>query len=201
MRETGVKRGCGAGVELLPNFALDGRVRPDAAFVALGALDYHAAALRVRRLPYGRNTDRADYGSVLEEGRGTCGTKHALLAALARDHGVPVELRLVIYEMDGRNTPGVGPVLARYGLGCVPEAHCYLAYRGARVDLTRAIQADPIESFLYEETIEPAGIGPYKVEVHRRFVREWASARGLDYHLVWRIREECIGALSASDVA
>lgn len=185
----------------MPNFALDGRGQLDAAFVALGKLDYHAAARHVRRLPYGRNSDRADYRLVLEEGRGTCSTKHALLAALARDHGLPVELRLGIYEMDGHNTQGVGPVLARYGLDGVPEAHCYLAYRGARVDLTRAIPTDPIEDYLYEETIEPAGIGTHKVGIHRRFVREWASERGLDFRLVWRIREECIGALSASDVA
>ena len=200
MSETNVNRERRSDVELLPNFALDGKARLDAAFVALGKRDYHAAARHVRRLPYGRNSDRADYGSVLEEGRGTCSTKHALLAALARDHGLPVELRLSIYEMDGRNTPGVGPVLARYGLDGVPEAHCYLAYRGARVDLTRVVPTDPIQTFLYEETIEPAGIGAYKVDLHRRFVREWTTERELDFGFVWRIREECIDALSASDV-
>ncbi|MDQ4127000.1 MAG: hypothetical protein M3151_03470, partial [Actinomycetota bacterium] len=139
-------RGRRAGVELLPNFALDGRGRLDTAFFAIGARDYHAAARHVRRLPYGRNSDRADYGLVLEEGRGTCSTKHALLAALARDYGLPVELRLGVYEMDGRNTPGVGPVLARYGLDGVPEAHCYLAYRGARVDLTRTVPTETIQN-------------------------------------------------------
>ena len=197
MSETNVDRERSSGVELLPNFILNRKARLGAAFVSLGKRDYHAAARHVRRLPYGRNSDRADYGAVVEEGRGTCSTKHALLAALARDHGLPVELRLGIYEMNGRNTPGVGPVLARYGPGGVPEAHCYLAYHGARVDLTRVVPTAPIENFLYEETIEPAGIGSYKVGLHRRFVREWASERGLDFDLVWGIREECIGALSA----
>ncbi len=201
MTEKDVDGGRRAGVELLPNFALDAGGRLDAAFVALGAWDYHAAARHVWRLPYGRNSDRADYGLVLEEGRGTCSTKHALLATLARDHGLPVELRLGVYEMDGRNTPGVGRVLARYGLDGVPEAHCYLAYRGARVDLTRTGPTAPIEAFLHEETIEPSEIGAHKVDVHRRFVRDWASGRGLDADLVWRIREECIGALCASETA
>ncbi len=201
MREKDVSRGREAGVGLLPNRVLDGEARLGAVFVALGVRDYHAAARHVRRLPYGRNTDRAAYGLVLEEGRGTCSTKHALLAALAAEHRLPVELRLGIFDMNGENTPGVGPVLARYGLEGVPEAHCYLAYRGVRVDLTRIAATDPIEDFLHEETIEPAGIGAHKVELHRSFLSRWAAERGLDPEVVWRIREECIGALSESDVA
>jgi len=149
-------------------------------------------------LPYGRNTDRSDYRLVLEEGRGTCSTRHALLAALAREHDWPVELRLGIYEMDGRNTPGVGPVLRRYGLDLVPEAHCYLAYREVRVDLTGLGKAEePIRAFLHEEEIEPRQIGAYKVKRHREFIRRWAMARGLEADTVWRAREECIRALSA----
>jgi hypothetical protein len=189
------------GVEALPNFGLAGGARLSTGFVALGRQDYHAAARHVRRLQYGRNTRRSDYGLVLEEGRGTCSTKHALLAALAEEHGRRVELWLGVYEMNADNTPGVGPVLSRYGLDLVPEAHCYLAYRGVRVDLTRVVATDPIENFLYEETIEPSGIGAYKLDVHRRFVRAWAVARGLDFECVWRAREECIGALSETNVA
>ena len=49
---------------------------------------------------------------------------------------------------------------------------------------------------LHEEVIKPEGIGAYKVDMHRRFVREWALQRGLDFEQVWRIREECTLALS-----
>jgi hypothetical protein len=189
-----------AGVEALPNFSLRGGAGPSARFLDLGLRDYHAAARHVHRLPYGRNSDRADFGLVLEEGRGTCSTKHALLAALAREHGLPVQLRLGIYEMNGRNTPGVARVLARYGLDHVPEAHCYLAYRGVRVDLTGVAATGPIEDFLYEETIEPTGIGDYKIVVHRRFVRGWAAERGLGSERAWRAREACIAALSQAEV-
>lgn len=114
---------------------------------------------------------------------------------------MPVELRLGLYEMDANNTPGVGPVLQRYGLHAIPEAHCYLAYHGARIDLTRAAPARPVANFLHEESIEPEGIGAYKVDTHRAFMREWASQRGLDFEQVWRIREECIVALSEGDTS
>jgi hypothetical protein len=133
---------------------------------------------------------------VLTEGRGTCSTKHALLADLACEHGRSVVLRLGIYEMNGDNTPNVGPVLRRYGLDLGPEAHCYVAYRGARVDITRTVATNSIEAFLYEKTIEPAGVGAYKLDTHRQFVRGWAAEQGLDFERVWPAREGCIEALS-----
>jgi hypothetical protein len=189
------------GAGALPNFDLACGAGLSADFAALGHWDYHAAARHVRRLPFGRDSLRANYGLVLTEGRGTGSTKYALLAALAGEHGRPMELRLSIYEMNADNTPGVGPVLRRCGLDLVPEAHCYLACRGVRVDLTRVATTDPIEGFLYEETIGPAGIDAYKVDVHRWVVRGWAVERGLDFGYVWRVREECTVALSELDLA
>ena len=167
-----------------------------AQFALHGIRDYHAAARYVRRLPYCRNSERSNYGLVLVERRGTCSTTQAILAALALEHDSPVELRLGIYEMDGNNTPGVGTVLRRYGLDGLPEAHCYLAYHGARVDLTRAEPTEPVDDFLHEEAIGPEGIGAYKVDIHRRYMRKWALQLNLDPEQVWRIREECILALS-----
>lgn len=188
-----------ASIETLPNFDLEPGAMIGAQFLFYGKRDYHAAARYVWRLPYGRNSERSNYGLVLAEGRGTCSTKHALLAALAREHDMPVELRLGIYEMDGNNTPGVGLVLKRYALDGVPEAHCYLVYRGARVDLTRDEPTEPVAEFLHEESIEPEGIGAHNMDTHRAFMRKWALKRDLDFEQVWRIREECIVALSERD--
>ena len=141
--------------------------------------------------------DRSDWRLVLKEGRGTCSTKHALLADLARENLRHVVLLLGVYDMDEGNTPGVGAVLERHSLPCVPEAHCYLAHEGARVDLTREEGgAGQAEGFLHEEQIEPHQIGEYKVRAHREFVRRWAAERGLDPELVWQAREECIAALA-----
>ena len=122
----------------------------------------------MRSLPYGRNTDRSDWRLVLKEGRGACSTKHALLAELARENGRHVALMLGIYEMCEDNTPGIGAVLERHGLPCIPDAHCYLAHEVTRVDLTREVEgAEYIELFLHEEEIYPRQIGEYKVRAHR----------------------------------
>lgn len=173
-------------------------------FRAAGVSDFVGAANLIWRLPYGRIADRNQFWLVLEEGHGTCTTKHALLSELAREQGIDVQLTLGIYEMSERNTPGVGPVLRKYGLECIPEAHCYLRYRGTLIDVTGvAAGAEPIGRFLHEEPITIEQIGAYKIDRHRRFLGKWlacrdgASALGLDE--AWRIREECISALSAGD--
>ncbi len=183
-------------MENLPGFRLETTGRLRSSFRALEVEDFRQAAGYVRDLPYARNSDRSDFFLVLTERRGTCSTKHALLAALAREHGVDVELRLGVYLMDGTNTPGVAGVLEARGLAGLPEAHCYLAYRGERVDVT-GVESDTVKEFLYEESIEPDQIGAYKLDLHRRFLRTWATERRLDPERVWRVREECIGALSA----
>jgi len=171
-------------------------------FSARGITNFRAAGRYLHSLPYGRNADRSDFRLVLPEGRGTCSTKHALLAELAREQDLSVVLTLGIYAMHERNTPGVGAVLNRYGLHYLPEAHCYLSYAGTRIDITRsgAEPTEPIDRFLYEETIVPAQIGNYKIQLHRRFLRRWMAdtdvAKDRSFAEVWKIREECIAALA-----
>lgn len=186
----------------LPTFTLSPSSELGSRFLSSGLGDYVSAARYIHDLPYGRNSNRSDYRLVFEEGRGTCSTKHALLAALAREHGEAVDLLLGVYEMNGDNTPGVDEVLGRYGLSSVPEAHCYLAYRGERVDLTRVQNpTKPALNFLHEERTSPDQIDKYKVEMHQSFVHEWAAEHGLEFGLVWQAREECIEALTESTEA
>lgn len=159
---------------------------------------FHDTIRRVGGLPYGRTTDRSDYRLVLSEGRGACSGKHALLAALAAELQLPIELMLGIYEMNEQNTPGVGAALARAGLSSIPEAHCYLRYRGQRFDVTRGGEPQrPSVVFLFEEAICPNGIGRYKIEFHRTFLANWLQKHdGQDLDQVWQVREECIKALT-----
>jgi hypothetical protein len=188
-------------LSLLMNHPLsrDGRITQ--MFRTAGIHDFAGAARHVWRLPYGRIENRAESWRVLTEGRGTCTTKHALLAELAREQRIEMHLMLGIFEMEERNTPGVGSVLERYGLTRIPEAHCYLRYKGARIDVTGVpAGAEPIEKFLYEEPITLEQIGAYKIALHRRFLQEWTvtgAGQGRSLEDAWRIREECIAALSA----
>ena len=183
-----------------PDFRIDPGTETGAAFLAHGAATFHQAARLLRRLPYGRNTDRTDPSLVLVEGRGTCSTKHALLACLAAEHGAAVELVVGIYEMTGANTPGVGGVLARHGIASLPEAHCYLRHAGVRLDVTREVDraSEPIAGFLSEHVIAPEGIGAPKLALHRSAMERWVRERMPEWTAdqAWRVREACIAALA-----
>jgi hypothetical protein len=187
--------------ESLPASKLKPGAGITSAFITLEIPDYRSAAHYLHGLAYGRNSNRTDPLAVLREQRGTCSTKHALLARLAAEQQLPIRLMLGIYEMSERNTPGVGRVLEKYGLACVPEAHCYLMYDDDRIDITRVDGAEPIARFLHEEVISPDQISDYKVAVHQRFLRNWIetapSPHAMSLDDVWKIREECIAALAA----
>lgn len=189
--------------DALPKTSLTDAGPLSAEFIALGVTDLQAAGCYLQTLPYNRTANRADYQSVLRQSRGTCSTKHAILAALANEQKVALALILGIYEMHERNTPGVGPVLAQYHLAFIPEAHCYVTYDATRIDVTRsgAEPAEPIGRFLHEESIVPDQIGDYKVAMHRQFMQEWVHRHpgmvaGLDFEQVWQVREACIAALA-----
>ncbi len=173
-----------------------------AAFAALALRDFREAAAYIHRLPYGRNANRTDPLAVLQEARGTCSTKHALLRRLALEQNLQIALILGIYEMNQRNTPGVGSVLQRYRLESLPEAHCYLCANRQNIDVTRTLAHSPVEPitrFIHEEEIAPDQIGEYKINLHRRFLQRWMAQTTpqIPYTLaeLWRIREECIAAL------
>jgi hypothetical protein len=168
------------------------------AFIQSGVIDYRAAARFVSRLPFGRNTNVNDPLVVMREHRGTCSTKHALLSRLAAEQHLDATLVLGIYEMNECNTPGVGSILERHKLSSLPEAHCYLRYSGNRIDVTRD-PPEAISQFLHEEDITPEQIDYYKARLHRQFLQRWideTGAAGRDLDQAWRIREECIVALS-----
>ena len=187
---------------VLPRVSLHSAGDVSRRFVGQGVQTYRDAGRYVHHLPYGRNTDRANYRLVLSEGRGTCSTKYALLAQLAQEQGLALALTLGIYHMTEANTPGVGPVLDRYGLDSLPEAHCYLSYAQQRIDVTRAgvKSAQSLQNFVGEEIIAPEQIGGFKVSYHRRFLRAWiatdASGRRFSFEDIWKIRERCIAALA-----
>lgn len=172
------------------------------AFVQLGFSDLRGVARYIEALRYGRNTLPERPLVVLEERCGTCSTKHALMRRLAGEQSIPMSLTVGIYEMSERNTPGIGRVLKQFGLSSLPEAHCYLRFRGKRIDLTGlAMVRGTTEPrvFLFEEDIEPDDVTGCKATLHKRFLESWNDRQKLRVHSLqqlWSIREQCIVALS-----
>lgn len=157
-----------------------------------------ALAEHVRALPYARPACPNDILAVLNEQRGTCSSKHRLLAAVAHECGHPeVELVVGLYAMSEQNTPGVGAVLGPAGLGSVPEAHCYLRVGRRRYDFTGlgSGSTSPFAALSSEHPVSPECLPDEKARLHREAIREWAASHGLAFAEAWALREACIEAL------
>jgi hypothetical protein len=170
------------------------------AFIAVGCRTFRDAAALVRSLPYGRTTSRGDTRLALLERRGTCSTKHALLAPLAREQRIAVQLVVGIYHMAEADTHGIGHILASRRLVSIPEAHCWLRYVGHDIDLTFARhQAGKSERhFFCEKYITPECVSTYSPLLHRREMQRWLNHLGrtdLTLDDAWAVWEACIAAL------
>lgn len=169
------------------------------AFLKQGITSLWEAIDFVHQLPYGRTTDRANYCQVLSEQRGACSSKHALIAALAEEQGVPLQLTMGVFLLTAKNRPEISPILEAYSLDSIPEAHCYLTYKNHKLDITFPESSEfSFQAHLEQETqITPQQIGSFKVEQHQAFIKEWVKNKPeLSFDLVWAAREQWIHALS-----
>lgn len=169
--------------------------------LALGISTFDQLAEYVRLLPYGRTTDATDPRTVLFERRGTCSSKHHLLAAVAHECGHPeVKLMVGIYEMSEKNTPGVNAVLNSVSISFIPEAHCYLAVNGERFDFTGLSTgvSSPFDALIAEHVISPKDLSQSKVRLHMQEIEAWAQSFGISTATAWATREACIAALACT---
>ena len=165
-----------------------------------GIFSWEEAILFLKKMPYGRNSQRENPVCVLDEGVGTCSTKHGLLKLLAEEQGWEnIKLILCIFSMKSENTPKIDNILRMNKLAYIPEAHCYIQYGKEKIDVTHEnanftlIQSE----ILHEETIEVPQLGEYKIQFHQKYLMQWIENEALDFSFeeIWKIREECIYSL------
>lgn len=155
----------------------------------------------VKKLPYGRNSNRSDFKLVLTEEKGTCSSKHALLKLLADLNNIPdIKLIIGIYKMNSINTPKIREVLNRTAIDYIPEAHCYLKIEERPTDYT-SINSDFSkikEYIIIEKEIQPWQVDSFKVNYHKKFIKKWLKSSNslLGFNFVWKIREQCIESLT-----
>ena len=187
------------------NFTISAHFELSLRFTDLNITDFAAALKYIQHLPYGRNSKTGSLMRVLDEKRGTCSTKNALLHTLCMENGKQgFNLMLGIFNMDAENTPAIQPVLRKYRLTYIPEAHVYLKNNGTIIDATYPkAQTAWIKAIVSEEEIESSDIGAYKIKAHKSYLDKWRKETKdkavLKYttEQLWDIREECIAAMSA----
>ncbi len=185
----------------IPNRDINAQGHVCRPFFKKNILTFWDAIEYVHQLPYGRTRNREIYLQVLEDGKGVCSNKHALIAALAEELGIPLQLYMGIYFMTSKNTPQITPILEHYHLEAIPEAHCYLRHDDYSLDITfpNSTVFSLNVDLEREMTITPQQIGLFKVEKHKAFIKSWIKDRpDLSTDFIWNAREEWIEKLILS---
>ena len=188
-----------------PDQAIKGHGPICQAFGALGISTFHQACRHVHQMPYGYNSDRDDLMILFKEQKGTCTTKHAVIATLAQELDLPVVKRVGIYVMTDSLVTGAGAILEKYDLPYVPMLHCFLEYGDVRVDLTegnRNGKNGPIDELLFTEQVVPNVSEKAEYLIYRKALTETILKRreleGLDLRRILQAREEGLKLLKAN---
>jgi hypothetical protein len=180
-------------IHAIPNWKISEKGPVSKALLALGLLHFSQAAQYVQALPYGYNTGETHSLTALQDGFGTCTTKHALIAACAQEHDWPVYKAMGVYIMDNQLVKGISTVLAKLKLAAVPALHCFLTYGPYRFDLTEGNcngKSAALDSYIYIEAVPPIpdervveliyeeGLRRYQAMLPNRYAPElWERAR------------------------
>jgi hypothetical protein len=175
------------------------------AFLDLGIQSFQEACRYVHGLPYGYNSDRDELMILFKEKMGTCTTKHAVIATLAAELGLPITRGVGIYAMTEAIMTGTNKILAEYNLPYVPMIHCFLEYGKYRVDLTegnRNGKNRPIDDFLYTDRVAAAIPAKDEYMIYRKALSEVILKRdelkGVDIKRILHAREEGLKLLKAN---
>lgn len=171
-------------------------------FRANDIADFAAACSFIGNLPYERISQRNDLTLVLKELRGTCSSKHAVLAYLALEQEHPeVELIAGIFLMSGETHPILATFFDEQPYDHLPECHCYLRIGGERFDFTTKsnLMERIAPKIVREQRIDPHQVVEWKEQIHRHYLEGWLKRNpqlDLSFDELWSGREQCILILS-----
>jgi hypothetical protein len=143
---------------VFPNVVLQKKGIISEKFINLNITSFRDACRYVHELPYGYNSSTDDILILFKEGYGSCTTKHAIIATLAEELGMPIYKTIGIYAMNEDLVTGVEHILEKYQLPYIPMVHCFLIFGSFRVDLTEGNKNGKnhsIEEFLFTEKVIP----------------------------------------------
>jgi hypothetical protein len=173
-------------------------------FLSLGIKNFLDACSYVQKLPYGYNSDRDDLLILFKEKMGSCTTKHAVIATLAAELGLPVDKRVGIYPMTEAVVTGTNRILKKYDLPYVPMIHCFLEYGDHWIDLTEQNhngKNQSIESFFHTAKVEPNISAKQEYLLYRHALKDHILRReelqGVDIKRILHAREEGLTLLKS----
>ncbi len=127
-------------------------------FLELGIKTFREACDYVHNIEYGYNTNYDDKMVFFKEKKGTCTSKHAVIAGLAEELNIPLYKHVGVYKFTEEISTGTNEILKKYNLPFVPMVHCFLVYKNFYFDLTEGNcdgKNTTIDEFIYEEKVDP----------------------------------------------
>ena len=127
-------------------------------FLDLGIKTFRRACDYVHTIDYGYNTNYDDKMIFFKEKKGTCTTKHAVIAGLAEELEIPLYKHVCIYKFTEDITTGVDEILKKFEIPYIPMVHCFLIYESYRFDLTDGNhngKKKPIDDCIHSERVDP----------------------------------------------
>lgn len=127
-------------------------------FLDLGIATFREACNYVHDIDYGSNTNYEDKMILFKEKKGTCTTKHAVIAGLAQELNIPLFKHVCVYKLTEEITTGVKNILQQYEIPYVPMVHCFLVYENYQFDLTEGNhngKKTAINECIHSERVDP----------------------------------------------
>jgi hypothetical protein len=192
-------------IDIFPEASISGEGVVSAEFISRGIDRFTDACNYVHRMPYGYNSDRDDLLILFKEGFGTCTTKHAVIATLAKELQLPVVKNIGVYAMTEAIVTGTSEILREYDLPYLPMVHCFLVYEDYRVDLTegnRNGKNDAIDEFLFTARVIPNITAKDEYLLYRQALKNHILVRpelqGVDIKRILQARERGLERLKAN---
>ena len=127
-------------------------------FLDLGIKTFKDACIYVHNVDYGYNTNYEDRMIFFKEKKGSCTSKHAVIAGLAQELNIPLYKHVCVYKLTEEITTGVDEILKKFNIPYVPMVHCFLVYGEYKFDLTEGNnngKKKHIDEYIHSEKVEP----------------------------------------------
>jgi len=168
-------------------------------FLSFGIKSFKEACVYVHNMDYGYNSTYDDKMILFKENCGTCTSKHAVIAGLAEELGIPLYKYVGIYKFTGDIAAGADEILKKYQVPYAPMIHCYLVYKQYRFDLTEGNnngKKKSIDHFIHAEKVDPFITSKDEYLLFKKVVKDKIlpsdEMEGVDEKQLLKAREEGI---------
>ena len=168
-------------------------------FLELGIKSFKEACYYVHNEKYGYNSNYDDKMIFFKENMGTCTTKHAIIASLAKELNIPLYKSIGIYKFTEDISTGTDIILEKYNIPYIPMVHCFLVYKDHRFDLTEGNingKKKAIEKFIHTEIVDPFISRKDEYLLFKKILKEnillSEEMKGISEKTLLKAREECI---------